>query len=305
MGRASGVGRGCIASGNHRASRMARRAPAAPLSPFARGAKQWKGIAFPLGFTALAAFFHSFSSARGPFPHTLKFRAGCLQDISYSKPEQVIGTIQDISKEVKTLVQTLPDLELPHENAYIIIETDGSMEGWGGVCKWKQAKYDPKKTEKICAYASGKFSIIKSIIDAEIHACMEALSAMKIHYLDKKEITLRTDYHAIIKFFNKSVSNKPSRVRWITFTDYITGTGVDIKYEHIEGVNNELADALSRLVHHIANKATLSEDHIQLLGQVGDSVEETQDASDTIKGVLGRTIMALFTKVTPVNDTGN
>ncbi|KAG6524081.1 hypothetical protein ZIOFF_013971 [Zingiber officinale] len=152
-----------------------------------------------------------------------------------------------IIKEVKTLVQTLPDLELPPENAYIIIEIDGSIEGWGGVCKWKQTKFDPNKTEKICAYVSGKFSVIKSTIDAEIYACMEALSAMKIHYLDKKEITLRTYCHAIIKFFNKSVNNKPSRVRWITFTDYITGTGVDIKFEHIECVNNELADALSRL----------------------------------------------------------
>ncbi|XP_042468105.1 uncharacterized protein LOC122051185 isoform X2 [Zingiber officinale] len=121
------------------------------------------------------------------------------------------------------------------------------MEGWDGVCKWKQAKFDPKKPEKFYAYASGKFSIIKSTIDAEIHACMEALSAMKIHYLDKQVITLRTDCHAIIKFFNKSVSNKPSRVRWIAFTDYITSTGVDIKFEHIEGINNELADALSRL----------------------------------------------------------
>ncbi|KAG6484611.1 hypothetical protein ZIOFF_053132 [Zingiber officinale] len=60
-----------------------------------------------------------------------------------------------IIREVKTLVQTLPDLELPSEKAYIIIETDGSMEGWGGVCKWKPSKYDSRKAEKICAYASG------------------------------------------------------------------------------------------------------------------------------------------------------
>ncbi|KAG6532120.1 hypothetical protein ZIOFF_005958 [Zingiber officinale] len=53
-----------------------------------------------------------------------------------------------IIKEVKTLVQTLPDLELPPERAYIIIETDGSMEGWGGVCKWKPSKYDSRKAEK-------------------------------------------------------------------------------------------------------------------------------------------------------------
>ncbi|KAG6521862.1 hypothetical protein ZIOFF_018995 [Zingiber officinale] len=45
-----------------------------------------------------------------------------------------------IIRGIKSLVQTLPDLELPPEHAYIVIETDGSMEGWGGVCKWKMAK---------------------------------------------------------------------------------------------------------------------------------------------------------------------
>ncbi|KAG6492225.1 hypothetical protein ZIOFF_047176 [Zingiber officinale] len=62
-----------------------------------------------------------------------------------------------IIKEVKALVQTFPDLELPPADAYIIIETDGCMEGWGGVCKWKQSKFVSRRTEKICAYASGKF----------------------------------------------------------------------------------------------------------------------------------------------------
>ncbi|KAG6521863.1 hypothetical protein ZIOFF_018996 [Zingiber officinale] len=59
-------------------------------------------------------------------------------------------------------------------------EPNGSMEGWGGVCKWKMAKYDSRRTEKVCAYSSGKFAVIKSTIDAEIYACMQALSAMKI-----------------------------------------------------------------------------------------------------------------------------
>ncbi|KAG6520193.1 hypothetical protein ZIOFF_017231 [Zingiber officinale] len=238
----------------------------------------------------LRSFLGILNYARSHIPNLSKLLGPLYSKTSPHGDRRFKSSDWAIIKEVKTLVQTLPNLELSPEDAYIIIETDGSMEGWGGVCKCKQAKFDPKKTEKICANASGKFSVIKSTIDAEIHACMEALSAMKIHYLD----TLRTDCHAIIKFFNKSVSNKPSRVRWIAFTDYITGTGVDIKFEHIEDMNNELADALSRLVHHITNKATLSEDQIQLLSQVDDSVEETQDASDTIKGILGRTIMALF-----------
>ena len=77
---------------------------------------------------------------------------------------------------------------------------------------------------------------------------MNALEAFKIHYLDKKEIVIRTDCQAIISFYNKSSNNKPSRVRWIAFTDYITGIGVSVQFEHIKGEQNKLADSLSRLV---------------------------------------------------------
>ncbi|KAJ3689111.1 hypothetical protein LUZ61_018275 [Rhynchospora tenuis] len=154
----------------------------------------------------------------------------------------------EIIRKIKDAVQKLPDLELPPEGSYIILETDGCMEGWGGVCKWKKAKSDPRSTERVCAYASGKFPTLKSTIDAEIHACMETMSALKIHYLDQKEITLRTDCQAIISFYNKSAQNKPSRVRWINFVDFVTGTGVQVHFEHIDGKLNILADSLSRLI---------------------------------------------------------
>ncbi|KAL4578270.1 hypothetical protein LXL04_014391 [Taraxacum kok-saghyz] len=76
----------------------------------------------------------------------------------------------EIIRNIKQKVQTLPDLQIPPEEAYIIIETDGCMEGWGGICKWKGTKEDPRKDEKICAYASGKFKVMQSTIDAEINA---------------------------------------------------------------------------------------------------------------------------------------
>nr|GFC11873.1 ORFIII-like polyprotein [Tanacetum cinerariifolium] len=95
-------------------------------------------------------------------------------------------------RKIKEQVQNLPDFEIPPEDAYIILETDGCMEGWGGIVKWKKNKGDP------------------------------------IYYLDKQEITLRTDCQAIISFYNKTNSNKFSRVRWIKFADAVTGTGVKI-----------------------------------------------------------------------------
>ncbi|GJS09014.1 putative polyprotein [Tanacetum coccineum] len=109
------------------------------------------------------------------------------------------------------------------------------MEGWGGIVKWKKSKEDPRSSERICAYASGKFSTTQSTIDAEINACINTLEKLKIYYLDKQEVTLRTDCQAIISFYNKTNSNKSSRVRWIKFADAVTGTGVKINIEHIEG----------------------------------------------------------------------
>nr|GEX21610.1 RNA-directed DNA polymerase [Tanacetum cinerariifolium] len=157
-----------------------------------------------------------------------------------------------LAKELRdlSLCSAIPilDLEIPPENAYIILETDGCMEGWGGIVKWKKRKEDPRGLERICAYASGKFSTTQSTIDAEINACINTLEKLKIYYLDKQEVTLRTYCQAIISFYNKTNSNKSSRVRWIKFADAVTGTGVKINIEQIEGKHNTLADSLLRLV---------------------------------------------------------
>ncbi|AAA03171.1 polyprotein [Cacao swollen shoot Togo B virus] len=158
-------------------------------------------------------------------------------------------------KEIKDMVQKLPNLAIPPARCYIIIESDGCMEGWGAVCKWKLAKEDSRTTEKICAYASGKFGVVKSTIDAEIYALIKALESFKIFYLDKKHLVVRTDCQAIVTFYNKTSTHKPSRIRWITFSDYITGLGVPVTIEHIDGKENQLADTLSRLVYTTWNQS--------------------------------------------------
>nr|AYD60109.1 ORF3 protein [Dioscorea bacilliform RT virus]AYD60112.1 ORF3 protein [Dioscorea bacilliform RT virus] len=151
-------------------------------------------------------------------------------------------------RKVRATIQNLPDLEFPPEHSFIIIEADGCMDGWGGVCKWKKNKKDFRRDEKVCAYASGKFDPPKSTIDAELFAVMNSMDKFKIHYLDKKELLIRSDCQALISFYNKSSENKPSRVRWVAFHDFVTGLGIDVTFEHIDGKNNQLADSLSRLV---------------------------------------------------------
>ncbi|AAY99427.1 polyprotein [Banana streak virus Acuminata Yunnan] len=149
---------------------------------------------------------------------------------------------------IKNQVQNLPDLDIPPAGATMVLETDGCMEGWGGVCKWKLHPSDTRLAEKVCAYASGRYHPIKSTIDAEVHAVINSLEKFKIYYLDKKELIIRTDSQAIVAFYKKQADHKPSRTRWLMLIDYITGLGINVKFEHIDGKENVLADTLSRLV---------------------------------------------------------
>jgi hypothetical protein len=79
---------------------------------------------------------------------------------------------------------------------------------------------------------------------------------MRLFYLNKREITVRTDSAAIERFYNKSAEHKPSEIRWIRFMDYITGAGPHIIIEHIKGKHNGLADLLSRLKVKLAESPT-------------------------------------------------
>lgn len=176
-------------------------------------------------------------------------------------------------RTIKQLVMNLPDLELPPPDAFIIIESDGCMEGWGTICKWKSKRFDPRKDEVVCAYASGKFSPLKSSIDAEIHAAMNGLESFKLHYLDK-EILLRTDCDAIIRFFNKTNQNKPSQVRWLGFIDFCTNTGVQVIFEHISAKDNVLADSLSRLVNILQEESWTPSPETKLLLSLLQEVEK-------------------------------
>lgn len=144
---------------------------------------------------------------------------------------------------------------MPLREDYSVIETDGSEEGWGAVLKAKTPEGD-----RICGYASGVFKAkgVKTLkpppgyksTDAEILAIVYALNAFKIHLSGTlhKKLTVRTDCHAIVSFFSKLTNEKKiSRRRWISFLDVISGKGLEIKFEHIDGKENFLADFLSRI----------------------------------------------------------
>jgi len=158
--------------------------------------------------------------------------------------------VEDIKlvQKLKQMVKNIPDLALPLETDYPIVETDGSLEGWGEVLKKKINKYGDKKDEKICAYHSGKYREKgnMSSIDAEILAVIYGLNSFKLYIINKQEILVRTDCEAIVKFHQKIEGKNSSKRRWLNFLD---ATSIyNISLEHIKGKDNSLADQLSRLM---------------------------------------------------------
>ena len=91
----------------------------------------------------------------------------------------------------------------------MIVESDGCELGSGAVLKTKPNKYSPKIKEQICRYSSGQYREkgVTSSIDQEILAVNYVLDSFRLFLLNKKEILVRTDCEAIVKFFN-SRNNK-------------------------------------------------------------------------------------------------
>lgn len=183
--------------------------------------------------------------------HQLKIR-NLIDNEQYAKlgsTGQKQFNIEDARQIEKIkLVKEIPDLKLPLENDYLIIETNGCELGWGAVLKRKPNKYSSRVEEEICRYSSGQFNEIglTSSIDQEILAASYGLDSFRLFLLNKKEILVRIDCEAIIKFFEKSNSKRISQRRWLALKDRIVNSACIVGFEHIKGSDNSLADKLSR-----------------------------------------------------------
>lgn len=160
--------------------------------------------------------------------------------------QEDIKLVQKIKEEVKKI----QPLKLPKETDYLILETDGSVLGWGAVLTCKPNKYSPESETELVGYASGNFpesAKTASSIDLVIQAIQHALNKFKLYL--QKEITIRTDCVAIVSWLNSDHTNKRTSIRWMKFLDVLTAGGYKPAFEHIKGKNNFIADILSRKIY--------------------------------------------------------
>ena len=170
-------------------------------------------------------------------------------------------------KELKDLVRNIPKLFIPVSTDFLIITSDGSLEGWGAILECIPSEFSTEKP-RLVAYNSGKYKEenVKSSIDQEILAVVYALDAFKAFIIDKNRIKVRTDCQAIVKFIsNLSTEKKLARNRWVKFLDTIS-SGPEIVFEYIKGNENSIANFLSRyLISDKAQEGILSSKDRQLI----------------------------------------
>lgn len=60
--------------------------------------------------------------------------------------------------------------------------------------------------------------------------------------INKKENLVRTNYEAIIKFYENKNWKKITQRRWLAFKDRVINFVYRVKFKHIKGTNNCLAN---------------------------------------------------------------
>nr|GEW25614.1 ORFIII-like polyprotein [Tanacetum cinerariifolium] len=99
----------------------------------------------------------------------------------------------ELVRKIKEQVQNLPDLEIPPENAYIILETDGCMEGWGGIVKWKKRKEDPREYEDHVRRSHKDFQPLPRIFTKTIFTQEEPGALYRRYHLKANQTPIRMD----------------------------------------------------------------------------------------------------------------
>ena len=144
---------------------------------------------------------------------------------------------------IKKMTTKLPCLGIPDPQAFLIIETDASEIGYGGILK-QQLPNSSK--EQIVRYYSGTWhtaALKYSTIKKEIYAIVLCVQKFQDDLFNKRFL-IRTDCKAAPSVLTKDVQNLVSKhifARWQALLSCF-----DFDIEHIKGKDNSLPDFLTR-----------------------------------------------------------
>ena len=144
---------------------------------------------------------------------------------------------------LKDMVKNLPCLGISNPDFFMIVETDASDIGYGGILKQRK---DPKSTEQLVRYYSGTWNSAQknySTIKKEVLAIVLCITKFQDDLVNK-EFLLRVDCKYAKEILQKDVKNIVSKqifARWQALL-----SSFDFQIEFIKGENNSLPDYLTR-----------------------------------------------------------
>ena len=150
-------------------------------------------------------------------------------------------------QNLKNTLCTKPILKFPDPQKPYVLFTDASKYAWVGVLTQpytKEAEGKVVTTHHTVTYVSGLFrgsQLNWAALTKEAYAIYMSVKKLSF-YLTDAEITLRSDHLPLKKFVLKNTLN--SKVNnWAVELETF-----NIKFEHILGIKNTLAETLSRII---------------------------------------------------------
>jgi hypothetical protein len=145
--------------------------------------------------------------------------------------------------KLKAIVKKLPCLGIPDPTARLIVETDASDLGFGGILKQILPGMDKEQVVRFYSGTWNPAQLNYSTIKKEILAIVLCITKFQDD-LFSKPFLLKTDCKAATSVLQKDVKNLVSKhifARWQALLSCF-----DFEIEHIQGIKNSLPDFLTR-----------------------------------------------------------
>ena len=149
----------------------------------------------------------------------------------------------NLVKQVKLNIKTLPCLSIPHPEADMIVETDASEVGYGGILKQKLPN---QSKEVIVRFHSGVWigsQTNYSTVKKEVLSIVNFISKFQDDLINKR-LLLRVACKSAKEILQKDVKNLVSKQIFARWQAILSVFDFDIQY--IKGENNSLPDFLTR-----------------------------------------------------------